>query len=66
MSGTWYVIQKRRMFWWHTLNIVFDDLGYAIRYLHELDEKDDFCETPLVWDKTKFVKRPFSTYLKVK
>ena len=62
LSGTWYVIQKKRLlFGWHTLNITFDELHMANQYLElkEVERKDDMCETPLIWNekKSKFVEK---------
>lgn len=56
LSGTWYVIQKKRLlFGWHTLNITFDELHMANQYLqiNKEVEKDDICETPLIWNEKK-------------
>lgn len=57
LSGTWYVIQKKRLlFGWHTLNIIFDELHMANQYLElikEVERKDDICETPLIWNEKK-------------
>ena len=55
-SGTWYVIQKKRLlFGWHTLNITFDELHMANQYLELIKEirKDGICETPLIWNEKK-------------
>lgn len=57
-SGTWYVIQKKRLlFGWHTLNITFDELRMANQYLKLIKKgveiKDDMCETPLIWNEKK-------------
>lgn len=57
-SGTWYVIQKKRLlFGWHTLNIIFNKLHMANKYLEllikEVERKDDICETPLIWNEKK-------------
>ena len=63
LSGTWYVIQKKRLlFGWHTLNITFDELHMANQYLElikEVERKDDICETPLIWSekKSEFVEK---------
>ena len=62
LSGTWYVIQKKRLlFGWHTLNITFDELHMANQYieLKEVERKDDICETPLIWNekKSEFVEK---------
>lgn len=59
-SGTWYVIQKKRLlFGWHTLNIIFNKLYMANQYIKahqyniEVKIKDDMCETPLIWNEKK-------------
>lgn len=63
LSGTWYVIQKKRLlFGWHTLNITFDELSMANQYLEiikEVERKDDIYETPLIWNekKSEFVEK---------
>ena len=59
LAGTWYVIQKRTLFGWHTLNISFSSLLYANQYLNEVKFKDEICETPLEWykEKHKFYER---------
>lgn len=70
-SGTWYVIQKKRLlFGWHTLNIIFDELHVANQYLelikNGVKRKDDICETPLIWNEKKgefFEKYPCKTNL---
>lgn len=51
LAGTWYVIQKRTLFGWHTLNISFDNLHMANQYLDEVEFQDEICETPLEWSK---------------
>lgn len=48
-AGTWYVIQKRTLFGWHTLNISFHNLDLANQYLDEVKLRDEICETPLEW-----------------
>lgn len=51
LAGTWYVIQKRILFGWHTLNIIFTDLKIANGYIEDMTIKDELCETPLEWSK---------------
>ena len=50
MSGTWYVIQKRILFWWYTYNIIFEDSNRANKILESRLEgykkKEPNCETP--------------------
>ena len=53
LAGTWYIIQKRTLFGWHTLNISFNSLLYANQYLNEVKFKNEICETPLKWYKKK-------------
>lgn len=65
-AGTWYVIQKRTLFGWHTLNISFDSLFYANQYLNEVKCKNEICETPLEWHKEQhefYEKYPCKTNL---
>lgn len=57
-SGTWYIIQKKRLlFGWHTLNITFDELYMANQYLGLIktgaESNDEICETPLIWNEKK-------------
>lgn len=66
LAGTWYVIQKRTLFGWHTLNISFDNLHMANQYLSVAKYRDEICETPLKWSKNKqrfHRKSPSKTYL---
>ena len=69
-GGTWYVIQKRTLFGWHTLNINFINLFYANKYLDQIIFKNEICETPLEWNKKKqrfYEKYPCKTnFIKVK
>ena len=53
LAGTWYIIQKRTLFGWHTLNISFNSLLYANQYLNEVKSKNEICETLLEWYKNK-------------
>lgn len=54
LAGTWYVIQKRTLFGWHTLNISFDNLHMANQYIDDnMMVRDEICETPLHWGKKK-------------
>lgn len=52
-GGTWYAIQKRTLFGWHTLNISFINLFYANKYLDQIIFKNEIYETPLEWNKKK-------------
>lgn len=56
-AGTWYVVQKKRwLLGWRTLNISFAELFMANQYINMViptKEKDDLCETPLVWNEKK-------------
>lgn len=67
LAGTWYVIQKRTLFGWHTLNISFDNLRTANQYIdHDVMIRDEICETPLEWGKKKrrfYEKYPCKTNL---
>ena len=60
-AGTWYVIKKRTLFGWHTLNISFNNLYLANQYLNEVKFKNEICETPLEWYKKK--QRFYEKYL---
>jgi len=64
-AGTWYVIQKRTLFGWHTLNISFNELYMANSYIDDMTD-NEICETPLEWDEKKqefYVKYPCKTSL---
>ena len=66
LAGTWYVIQKRLLFGWHTLNISFEDLNLANQYFDLARPRDEICETPLEWSKKKqrfYEKYPCKTNL---
>ena len=67
LTGTWYVIQKRTLFGWHTLNICFGNLHMANKYIDDNEMlKDEICETPLEWGKKKqrfYEKYPCKTNL---
>ena len=52
-AGIWYVIQKRILFEWHTLNISFHNLDLANQYLNKVKLQDEIRETPLEWNKKK-------------
>lgn len=52
-AGIWYVIQKRILFGWHTLNISFHNLDLANQYLDKVKLQDEIRETPLEWNKKK-------------
>ena len=49
-TDTWYVIQKRTLFGWHTLNISFHNIDLANQCLDEVKFRNKIRETPLVWD----------------
>ena len=51
LAGTWYVIQKRLLFGWHTLNISFENLNLANQYFDLAGPRDEICEIPLEWSK---------------
>lgn len=67
LAGTWYVIQKRTIFGWHTLNISFDSLHMANTYIDNNEMlQDEICETPLEWGKKErryYEKYPCKTNL---
>ena len=67
LAGTWYVIQKRTLFGWHTLNISFDNQHMANQYIDDdIMRRDEICETPLEWGKKKrrfYEKYPCKTNL---
>ena len=63
LAGTWYVIQKRTLFGWHTLNISFANLHLANDYLDGVKFRDEICETPLEWSKRN---RGFMKSIRVK
>ena len=66
LAGTWYIIQKRILFGWHTLNISFNNLHLTNQYLNEVKFKNEICETPLEWYKKKqrfYEKYPCKTNL---
>lgn len=67
LAGTWYVIQKKNLFGWHTLNINFDNLHMANSYIDDsVMLRDKICETPLEWSKKKqrfYEKYPCKTNL---
>ena len=54
--GTWYVIQKKVLFWWHTYNIFFHTVKEANQYLKYAGLKSErICETPLDFTGGEFV-----------
>ena len=67
LAGTWYVIQKRTLFGWHTLNMCFDNLHMANQYIDDdAMRRDEICETPLEWSKKErrfYEKYPCKTNL---
>ena len=50
-ADTWYVIKKRTLFGWHTLNISFHNIDLANQYLDKVKFRDEICETSLEWNK---------------
>ena len=50
-SGTWYVIKKRTLFGWHTLNISFHNIDLANQYIDKVKFRDEICDTPLEWNR---------------
>lgn len=53
LVGTWYIIQKKVLFWWKTLPFAFDDLFYANQFLNIKDKKEEILITPLYFDKKR-------------
>lgn len=54
--GTWYVVQKKRLFGWHTYNIIFRDVSTAQQFIDDIDYELKFgymVESPLMWDTHK-------------
>lgn len=53
-SGTWYVVQKKRLFGWHTYNISFREVSMAQQFIDDIDYELMFAtmvETPLIWNR---------------
>lgn len=69
-AGIWYVIQKRTLFGWHTLNISFHNLDLANQYFDKVKSRDEIYETPLEWSRKEqrfYDIYPYKTYfIKVK
>ena len=72
-AGTWYVVQKKRLFGWHTYNISFREVSMAQQFIDNIDYALLFAtmvETPLVYNKRarKFIEKcPYLSYnVKVK
>lgn len=67
-AGTWYIVQRKRLFGWHTYNISFHDVSMAQRFVKNIDYELMFAkilETPLEYDKhkRKFIEKyPCSSY----
>lgn len=61
LVGTWYVIQRRFLFWWLTYDFAFDELvmtNQMLRYMKRGDEDlYDICDTPLEEEDGVFVER---------
>lgn len=59
ITGTWYVIQKKILWWWHTYKINFNKLSEAnnvmIDMLNGDNINDEICETPLIYKNGKYV-----------
>lgn len=53
LAGTWYIIQKKVLFWWKTLPFAFDDLFYANQLLNIKDKKKEILITPLYFNKKR-------------
>lgn len=66
--GTWYVIQKKILFWWHTYNVSFNDLKMSNQFLSDIEynKQNKICESPLKWSKKNkrfYLEYPLSTQL---
>ena len=51
MVGTWYVIQKKFLFWWRTLPLAFNDLNMANQFIEKKDKKEKVCVTSLYYNE---------------
>ena len=66
--GTWYVIQKKILFWWHTYNVSFHDIKMANQFVRDIEyhKQKKICESPLKWSKKNkrfYLEYPLSTKL---
>lgn len=52
--GTWYVVQKRILFWWRTLPFAFDKLSMANQFIDVKNNKEEICITPLSYNDLSF------------
>ena len=62
MVGTWYVIQKKFLFWWRTLSLAFNDLKMANQFIEKKDKKEKVCVTPLYYNKESHEFEDMHTY----
>lgn len=49
--GTWYVIQKKFLFWWRTLPLAFNDLKIANQFIEKKDKKEKVYVISLYYNK---------------
>ena len=49
--GTWFIIQKKVLFWWKDLPFAFKDLFYANQFLNIKNKKEEILITPLYYYK---------------
>lgn len=68
MAGTWYIIQKKILFWWHTYNVSFNDIIMANQFVEDIEynKQNKIWESPLEWSKKKkrfYLKYPLRTKL---
>lgn len=47
-AGTWYVIQRKRLFFWKTLPICFVDIRQALQVMYELQMEIDVEELEII------------------
>lgn len=48
---TWYIIQKKFLFWWRTLPLAFNDLNMANQFIEKKDKKEKVCVASLYYNK---------------
>lgn len=50
--GTWYVVQKRYLFWWRDLPFAFMDVDMANQFIRVHEKTERICKTPLTYNAT--------------
>lgn len=50
LVGTWYVIQKKRFFWWKTLPFAFKELYMANQFIKVKENTESLCITNLTYN----------------